>query len=142
MDGVGSIDRISVAVESYAKSSDMSRAPFLLAAFLVANHVLAVTQHYPFKLSMCSESGKQVVMVQNGGPAPILATVNLLNPDNAIVDQTIPNRDGSQTQGNHTDLICTCRSCRTRAAAQCSLSKISLRDGFLRMPHNERGIEG
>jgi murein DD-endopeptidase MepM/ murein hydrolase activator NlpD len=68
----------------------MSRTLFLLLAFLAAAPTLADTQHYPFKLAIRAESGKQIVMAQNDGPAPILATVSLLNPVNAIINQSSP----------------------------------------------------
>lgn len=68
----------------------MSRLLFLLATLLAANLTLADQQSYPFKLAIRSEQGGQVVIAKNDGPAPILATVNLLNPDNAIVDPVSP----------------------------------------------------
>lgn len=68
----------------------MCRFLFLLATLFTARYALADPQLYPFKLAIRSESGKQVVMAQNNGPAPILATVNLLNPDNAVIDPASP----------------------------------------------------
>ena len=68
----------------------MSRLLFLLATLLATNLTLADQQSYPFKLAIRSEQGGQVVIAKNDGTAPILATVNLLNPDNAIVDPVSP----------------------------------------------------
>jgi murein DD-endopeptidase MepM/ murein hydrolase activator NlpD len=68
----------------------MNRILLLLAILLAAKSSLADPQHYPFKLAFSAEPNGQVVMAQNDGPAPILATVKLLNPDNAIVDHPSP----------------------------------------------------
>jgi hypothetical protein len=68
----------------------MHRFLFVLAILFATNPALADPQLYPFKLNFRAESGKQVVMAQNNGPAPILATVNLLNPQNAIVEPPSP----------------------------------------------------
>ncbi|MDD5058076.1 MAG: M23 family metallopeptidase [Sideroxydans sp.] len=68
----------------------MSRFLFVLLILLFTNSTCADPQLYPFKLSFRAEPGKQIVMAQNNGPAPILATVHLLNPQNAIVDTPSP----------------------------------------------------
>lgn len=62
----------------------------LLAILLTVDPVLADPQHYPFKLAMRAAADGQVVMAQNSGPAPILATVNLHHPENATVDHPSP----------------------------------------------------
>jgi hypothetical protein len=59
---------------------------FFLWLFLVATPALADQQNYPFKMAYRAESGGQVVMVQNNGPALILATVNLDKSVNVKVD--------------------------------------------------------
>lgn len=69
---------------------DMRHFLFLLAILLAAGSAYADPQLYPFKLAIRPEPGKQVVLAQNNGPAPILAMVNLLNPDNAIIDPAPP----------------------------------------------------
>jgi hypothetical protein len=68
----------------------MNRILVLLAILLAAKSSCADPQYYPFKLSMRAEAGGQVVMAQNEGPAPILATVHLRNPENAVIDQPSP----------------------------------------------------
>jgi len=68
----------------------MCRFLFLLSIVLASNASLADTRSYPFKLTMRAAAGGHVVVAQNNGPAPVLATVNLINPDNAIVDHPSP----------------------------------------------------
>lgn len=68
----------------------MCRPLLFLALLFTAKSSFADPQQYPFKLAIRSESGKQVVIAQNNGPAPILATVNLLNPDKAFIDPASP----------------------------------------------------
>lgn len=68
----------------------MLRVPFLVATLVIAGTAFADPQQYPFKLSISAVKGKQVVMAQNNGPAPILATINLGNPDSAIIEPSSP----------------------------------------------------
>jgi len=61
-----------------------------LAILLVAGPALADQQSYPFKLGYGAEAGGHVVMVQNNGPAPILATVSLDKSVNVKEDHASP----------------------------------------------------
>lgn len=65
---------------------------FILSILLLAalNTAVARQQDYPFKLKAAIVSGKQQVLAQNNGPAPIWVTVNLLNPVNATIDPQSP----------------------------------------------------
>ena len=69
---------------------NMSRFLFIQAILLVIAPALANQQDYPFKLVYRDEPGGQILMAQNNGPAPILATVSLLDPINATVDHPFP----------------------------------------------------
>ena len=62
----------------------------MLGFSLGTQSAIASQQDYPFKIVARSVSGKQVILAQNNGPAPICATVNLLNPVNATIDQESP----------------------------------------------------
>jgi len=62
----------------------------LLVSFFAMHLSSASQQDYPFKLFARAESGKQMLLAQNNGPAPILVTVNLLNPVNATIDRPSP----------------------------------------------------
>ena len=68
----------------------MSRILSAMVMLLAGLPALADQQSYPFKLAIRSEHGKQILSAQNDGSAPILATVNLINPDGAIIDHTSP----------------------------------------------------
>ncbi len=68
----------------------MYRFLFLLPIVLASNASLADSRSYPFKLTMGAAAGKHAVIARNNGPAPILATVSLVNPDDAIVDPPSP----------------------------------------------------
>lgn len=68
----------------------MTRRLFFLVVQLASTAALADTSLYPFKLSMRAQAGQQVVIAQNDGPAPILATVDLSKSENAIVDHVSP----------------------------------------------------
>jgi murein DD-endopeptidase MepM/ murein hydrolase activator NlpD len=68
----------------------MNRFSVSLALFLASFSSFADPQQYPFKLAMRAQSDGQVVFAQNAGPAPILATVTLRSPVNAVVDHPSP----------------------------------------------------
>lgn len=68
----------------------MNRFSASLALFLASFSSFADPQQYPFKLAMRAQSDGQVVFAQNAGPAPILATVTLRDPVNAVVDHPSP----------------------------------------------------
>jgi len=62
---------------------------YLIALALFLNFKFAVgsQQDYPFKLIARAEAGSQVILAQNSGHAPILATINLINPVNVTIDR-------------------------------------------------------
>jgi murein DD-endopeptidase MepM/ murein hydrolase activator NlpD len=69
---------------------NMSYAALIMAVLVAAVPALADQQSYPFKLAYQTIPNGQVVMAQNNGDAPILATVQLKNPVNAVVDHPSP----------------------------------------------------
>jgi murein DD-endopeptidase MepM/ murein hydrolase activator NlpD len=69
----------------------MIRSLLILATVLAAIPASAQQQSYPFKLVYQKIDNGQVVMGQNDGLAPILATISLVNPVNAVTDRPSPN---------------------------------------------------
>jgi murein DD-endopeptidase MepM/ murein hydrolase activator NlpD len=61
----------------------------LLTCLLVAPAALADQQGYPFRLIKKNEAGKQVVLAQNSGPAPVSLKLSL-TPDGAVVEPPTP----------------------------------------------------
>lgn len=68
----------------------MRRILLFLTIFLIVKLAAASQRDYPFKVHSHAVPGGQVLMAENKGPAPILATVRLPNPVNFAVDQSSP----------------------------------------------------
>lgn len=68
----------------------MQRFLLFLSIFLIVRLAAASQWDYPFKVRPHAVPGGQVLMAENNGPAPILASVSLFNPVNLYVDQSSP----------------------------------------------------
>lgn len=63
---------------------------WLLVLLFVIQPAMASQQDYPFKIIARAASGKQMILAQNRGPAPVWASVNLVNSGNATIDHPSP----------------------------------------------------
>lgn len=65
------------------------RSLTLASVFLAAATAHASQQDYPFKLVNRADAGRQIIMAQNSGPAPVRLHLSL-TPDNAITNPASP----------------------------------------------------
>lgn len=79
----------AIGLPGKAAHVSVRRLLTLLSCLLVVPAALADQREYPFRLIKKNEAGKQVVLAQNSGPAPVSLKLSL-TPDGAVVEPPSP----------------------------------------------------